>query len=70
MMPKMNGWEMLSELRTQEGTSDIPVVMLTARGETGALLRSEGWRVVDYFIKPVDMDELLKFIKRYVELKG
>ena len=69
-MPKMDGWEMLSQLRLREETCNIPVVMLTAKGETEALLRSEHQRVADYFIKPVNMDELLKFIKRYVELKG
>ena len=70
MMPKMDGWEMLSQLRKQEETCNIPVVMLTAKGETEALLKSANQRVVDYFIKPVNMDELLKFIRRYVELKG
>ena len=66
MMPRMNGWDTLKRLRNEDKTKHIPVVMLTARGETDALLRSEKERVVDYFIKPIDMEELLTFVRRYV----
>ena len=70
MMPKMDGWQALAHLREQEGTKNIPVVMLTARSDTAALLRSEKEHAVDYFIKPIDLEELSTFIKRYVDLRG
>ena len=66
VMPKMDGWGVLSRLRMQEATRDIPVVMLTAKSDTGALLRSEEQKAVDYFIKPIKMEELLTFIERYI----
>ena len=66
MMPVMDGWEMLARLHKDERTRDIPVVMLTARGDTEALIRSEHDRAVDYFIKPIDLKELLSFVQRYI----
>ncbi len=68
LMPIMDGWKMLSCLREQENTRDIPVVMLTARGETESLFKSQARRALDYFIKPVDTKELLAFIKKYIDL--
>ena len=68
MMPKMDGWQALVQLRELEATRDIPVVMLTARSDTEALLRSEKEHAVDYFIKPINLEELAIFIKRYIDL--
>ena len=70
MMPKMDGWKTLASLREKEETRDIPVVMLTARSDTEALLKSEHAHAVDYFIKPINLEELAVFIKRYIDLNG
>ncbi len=70
LMPKMDGWQALTHLRDHEKTKDIPVVMLTAKGDTDALLKSETAHAVDYFIKPVNLEELAAFIKRYIDLRG
>jgi DNA-binding response OmpR family regulator len=70
MMPNMDGWEVLTKLRAQEKTKDIPVVMLTGTSDTDELLKSVKHKVADYFIKPVNIDELLAFIKRYENLNS
>ena len=70
LMPVMDGWQTLARLRSDEKTRDIPVVLLTAKGETDSLLKSEQMHAVDYFIKPVDLEELAAFLKRYVGLRG
>ena len=69
-MPKMDGWKMLAKLREDDRTKDIPVVMLTAHSDTEALLKSEQEHAVDYFIKPINLDELATFLKRYIDLRG
>lgn len=69
MMPIMDGWKMLGGLRAEERTRNIPVVMLTAKSDTEALLKSGHEHAVDYFIKPINLEELLAFIKRYIDLK-
>jgi two-component system response regulator VicR len=70
MMPVMDGWKMLTNLRARDKTRNIPVVMLTAKSDTQALFKSEEHRVADYFIKPINIEELITFIKRYEGLKG
>jgi CheY-like chemotaxis protein len=52
MMPRLNGFGHLSELRADERTKDVPVVMLSARA--GEEARIEGLRAGadDYLIKP------------------
>jgi len=68
MMPAYDGWKVLERLRGVSAMRDIPVVMLTARSETESVLRSQEYKVADYFFKPVDLEELLKLLPRYVGL--
>ena len=66
MMPVMDGWQVLKHLKSNKQTRSIPVIMLTADGDTKAVLTSQELQATDYFIKPFLSDELLAFIKRYV----
>ena len=70
MMPVMDGWKVLEKLRRASETQDIPVVMLTARSETESVVKSQQFKVVDYFFKPVDLEELFRLLPRYVGLRG
>lgn len=65
-MPRMDGFAMLSRLRNREHTAEIPVVMLTAKGETPAIFEAEKLKATDYFIKPFDLGKLLSYIKRHL----
>ncbi len=49
MMPRMNGWEVLKEIRTQ---SKVPVIMLTALGEETDELKGFELGVDEYITKP------------------
>ncbi len=55
MMPKMDGWEVLSRLRKQKKT---PVLMLTAKDQTRDRVRGLDTGADDYVVKPFDLDEL------------
>ena len=68
MMPVLDGWKVLEHMRGISGMRNIPVVMLTARSETESVMRSQKYKVLDYFFKPVDLEELLKILPRYVGL--
>jgi two-component system alkaline phosphatase synthesis response regulator PhoP len=65
MMPEVDGYDVLQELRSTPEFADLPVVLLTARRQESDVW--EGWSAgADYYItKPFKMDELLKFI-RYI----
>ena len=59
MMPKIDGWEVLRRLRSNKATRSLPVIMLTAKGETDDILKAQRDQATDYFIKPFESQELL-----------
>lgn len=59
-MPTMNGWAFRDEQRRDPDLSGIPVIVLSADGAAVKSAASMG--VVDYMVKPVDFDRLLKVI--------
>ncbi len=59
-MPKMNGYEFMTELKGIQGFYTTPVVMLTANETLEDVFRLEGVR--GYFLKPVDLPALLEKI--------
>lgn len=63
-MPRMTGWEVLSEIQQNPETADIPVLMLTARAEDAD--KARGWElgVTWYQTKPFELDELAMIIER------
>lgn len=65
MMPGIDGFQVLSRLRRDEKTANIPVVMLTARGETKAIMKSQQLHAMDHLIKPCEPEELLSTVKRF-----
>ena len=56
MMPGMDGWEVLSRLREM---SEVPVIMLTAKGREADIVRGLGLGADDYIVKPFGTAELL-----------
>lgn len=66
MMPKMDGWQLCQEIRT---TFDIPILMLTAKGETSQKLKGFQLGTDDYVVKPFEPLELVArvhaLLKRY-----
>jgi two-component system alkaline phosphatase synthesis response regulator PhoP/two-component system response regulator VicR len=65
MMPRMDGFEVLRNLKADAGTRDIPVIiMLTAKAQDADVFK--GWQsgVDAYLTKPFNPMELLAFVKR------
>lgn len=60
VMPQMNGWEFLTFFRRRY---DIPIIMLTALGQTQDIVQSLDWGADDYLCKPFEMGELLARIR-------
>jgi CheY-like chemotaxis protein len=61
-MPNLNGWEVLSRLKSDPELASIPVVMVTIEDDQslGCALGA-----TDYLVKPVDYDRLLTLLQPY-----
>ncbi|MBI3187402.1 MAG: phosphate regulon transcriptional regulator PhoB [Gammaproteobacteria bacterium] len=63
MLPGMEGPELVRRIRLDELTRDIPVIMLTARGEEADKLRGFDNGADDYLTKPFSPKELMARMK-------
>lgn len=62
MMPKMDGWDVLSALKAEKDLCDIPVVMLTmVEGKNLGIALG----ATDFMTKPIDRDRLISLAARY-----
>ena len=62
LMPGMDGWEVLGELKADPETRDIPVIMVTMTDD-----REVGYALgaTEFLTKPINRGELVKLLKRY-----
>lgn len=60
MMPEMDGWQVCREIRR---VSNIPIIMLTAKGETFDKVLGLELGADDYMVKPFEPKELLARVK-------
>ena len=64
MMPYLDGFEVLHELKKDPDTRDIPVIMLTAKAQDADVFNGIRSGADCYLIKPFNPKELNTFIKR------
>ena len=60
MMPGLDGWQVCREIRK---TSNVPIIMLTAKGETFDKVLGLELGADDYVVKPFDTKEIIARIK-------
>jgi two-component system, OmpR family, response regulator len=60
MMPNMDGWELCRELRE---AYDLPILMLTAKGETSQKIKGFELGTDDYLVKPFEPMEMVMRVK-------
>jgi signal transduction histidine kinase len=66
MMPVMDGFELLRELRAQPETSTIPVILLSARAGEEARIEGISRQADDYLVKPFSSRELLARVSTHL----
>jgi len=68
-LPKLDGREVLAEIKSDDRLSVIPVVVLTASRTHREVLQSENLHVESYLIKPVDFEQfscVVKSLRKYM----
>lgn len=70
MLPGIDGIELAKRLRRDELTVELPIVMLTARGEEVDKLQSFAGGIDDYITKPFSPRELLARVKALLRRSG
>lgn len=61
LMPRMDGWNVLSQLKQEPELADVPVLLISIRVEREMALTLGA---AGFMTKPVDRDELLRVVKR------
>jgi diguanylate cyclase (GGDEF)-like protein len=63
MMPVLDGVELTEHLRADPRTASTTIILVTAKGQSGAKLEGFEAGADDYIVKPFDIDELLARVK-------
>ncbi len=68
MMPDMDGWDVYQQLKSEEETRDIPVIIITAKAQSiDRVLGLHIAKVDDYISKPFRPQELLDSIEHVLQ---
>ena len=65
-MPVMDGWHAVPLLKADARTKDVPVIAFTAQAKPEDKQRAREMGCSDYYTKPMDPEELLTLIKKYL----
>lgn len=68
MMPDVDGWDVYQQLKAEESTRSIPVIVVTAKAQTiDKVLGLHIAKVEDYISKPFSPKELVESLERVTE---
>jgi len=67
LMPTMDGMEVCELLNRTIGLDKIPIIMVSALGEDLDKLKAYKMGVVDYIVKPITREEVIRKIEKAVE---
>ena len=66
MLPHVNGHQVLAAIRGQDGWTEVPVVVLTAKGAAEDIVKALDSGANDYMLKPFKPEELRARVRRLV----
>jgi two-component system cell cycle response regulator DivK len=65
-MPVMDGWEATKRIKANSELNHIPVIAITSHAMVGDEMKAREVGCEDYLPKPIDEDELMKKIKKFI----
>lgn len=70
MMPGIDGFETCYQIKNNAATLEIPIIFMTALGNTEQKIKGFNLGAVDYIIKPFQKEEVLARIKVHLDLRN
>jgi DNA-binding response OmpR family regulator len=70
MMPKKSGLELVTELKSDPGTSDIPIILLSAKAQNADVRSGMDAGADDYVTKPFEPLDLVDRVNRLLEVRA
>lgn len=71
MMPDMDGWEVYQQMKAEDATKNIPVIIITAKAQNiDKVLGLHIAKVDDYIPKPFSPQELVDSVERVLNQKS
>ena len=70
LMPNLDGYETLAAIRSSPDHCDLPVLIISAKGEVTAVQRALEAGANGYFVKPFELRDLLTEIQRQLRARG
>ena len=67
MMPEMDGYEAMTEIRKQKRFADLPIIALTAKAMKGDKQKCIDAGANDYITKPIETDKLISLIRVWLQ---
>ncbi len=69
-MPDMNGYQVCEQLKADQQTCDIPIIFISALGETKDKIKAFTAGGVDYITKPFQVEEVLARVETHLSLRA
>ncbi len=69
-MPRMHGYELIAEVRSEQNTATTPIIVLTSRAGDKHYSKAMELGANDYIVKPVDEETLLQSVKKLLTKQG
>ncbi len=67
MLPFSDGFELLQQIRLKKIWSEIPIIMLTSKGQEKDIVRAFDAGANDYIVKPFQPEELVARVRRFIK---
>ncbi len=69
IMPKMSGYQFCQAIKENERLKDIPIILITGKGEDVGKKFLEKFGVIDYFIKPFKSADLVDKVNSIIQMQ-
>ena len=67
MLPFLDGFELLQQIREKKHWKEVPVIMLTSKGQEKDIVRALDAGANDYIVKPFKPEELVARVRRFIK---